>query len=303
MNETEINITLQGNQTSERQGQGKNNSRNQKAKFRKRRLAFVLIVILLFWLYSNYTLKTTKVSISTSKVRSNVRIAVISDLHASKHGIGNWRILRRINRASPDAVMILGDMYTSGSSWDLIEIPIELTKSIVDAGYPVYYVTGEHDTNDEYKRKIAQTGAHLMDYKSEIVNINNNKFQIMGIDNVYYTDTFDLNNEFTLRADCYNILMAHIPNFEKFASFGADLTLCADTHGEMIQLPFGLGPLYSSESSTWFPKLSGGEAVYDKGMFSYNGGQMFITSGIGDAPAPIRLNNRPEVVVIDIQPE
>jgi len=30
---------------------------------------------------------------------------------------------------------------------------------------------------------------------------------------------------------------------------------------------------------------------------------MFITSGLGASPAPVRLNNRPEVVVIDIIPQ
>ena len=38
--------------------------------------------------------------------------------------------------------------------------------------------------------------------------------------------------------DCFSILLAHIPNYERFAAFRTDLTICADTHGGMVQLPF-----------------------------------------------------------------
>ena len=94
--------------------------------------------------------------------------------------------------------------------------------------------------------------------------------------------------------------MAHIPNYEKFADFGADLTICADTHGGMIQLPF-LGAVIDSATMKIFPELRG-DTVYDKGLFDYNGGTMFITSGIGVSPAPVRFNNRPEIAIIEISP-
>ena len=72
----------------------------------------------------------------------------------------------------------------------------------------------------------------------------------------------------------------------------------------MIQLPFDLGPVYDASRNHWFPQItSPDETVYDKGIFEYSGGNMFITSGIGASPAPIRFNNRPEVVIMDIEPK
>ena len=72
----------------------------------------------------------------------------------------------------------------------------------------------------------------------------------------------------------------------------------------MAQLPFGLGPIYCSEKDVWLPKLLNKELeIYDKGLFDYDGGKMFITSGIGVYPAPVRFNNRPEVAVIDLIPK
>lgn len=274
-----------------------------KKKNSVRRIFIFLMAVGLFWWFSNYTLKTPKFVIYSEKISQPFRIAVLSDLHASESGISNEAILRKIDNAAPDIVFMLGDMYSRNSSWELMQIPIELSQMICDSGYLVYFVPGEHDTSQLYIDKIAETGAHVMDYRSEIISVNGNNVEILGIDNVMYSPTFDLNNAFTLTEGCFSILMAHIPNYEKFAQFGTDLTLCGDTHGGIIQLPFGKGPAYYAETGQWLPEISGSRSdIFDKGMFPYTGGNMFITSGIGAYPVPARINNRPEIAVIDIEP-
>ena len=287
-----------------RPAQPENKKKPSKAVFRFRRVCAVLLVLLLIWWFNNYTLRTTKVKVRSPKVTGSFRIAVISDLHATEYGISNKTILKRIKKASPDIVALIGDMYTTGSSRRLKQIPIDLAGDIIEAGYPVYFVPGEHDNDPRYMNNLSKAGVHVMDYKSEDLDLNGTNVTIYGIDNVYYSDTFDLSNEFTLDRSRYNILLAHIPNVEKFAQFGADLTICGDTHGYMTQLPFGLGPVYDTDTAEWFPQLrKGSSKVYDKGLFSYKDGKLFITSGIGASPFPIRFNNRPEVAVIDVVPE
>lgn len=279
------------------------NKKKTKSKYFFRRLFAVIAVIFLIWWYNNYTLKINDTSISSAKVSSDIRIAVISDLHANGLGISNSNIISKVNKINPDIVFVLGDMYTRKSSWDLIEIPINLMKSLVDDGYPVYFSAGDHDRSEKYFTELEKVGVHVMNYREEVVNIKGNSLKIMGIDNAYYTSTFDVSNEFELDENSYNILMAHIPNYSKFAKFGADLTLCADTHGGIIQLPFGMGAVYDALTEKWFPKFTSNEKLYDKGWFGYDGGAMFITSGIGAHPVPARFNNRPEVVSIDIVPK
>lgn len=262
---------------------------------------YIIILLLFIWWFNNYTLKSTNIELTSKKIINPIKLAVIGDCHATKHGISNKTIIKHINKNEPDAVLIMGDMYSRNSSEELMQIPIDLTENIISEGYPVYFVTGDHDTNQSYIDAMQQTGAILMNYNSEIISINGNNIQIMGIDNVYYSPTFNLNNEFSLNDNCYNILMAHIPNYEKFSSFGADLTVCADTHGGMVQLPF-LGAMIDSSTMKLFPEIYG-NTVYDKGLFDYNNGTMFITSGIGVSPAPVRFNNRPEIAIIEISPE
>lgn len=273
-----------------------------------------MLILVFVWWFNNYTLKTTNVELVSDKISSPIRIAVISDQHATKYGISNSAILDLIEQADPDMVAVLGDMYSRNSEWELVMKPINLVQSITEAGYPVYFVTGDHDyVSTEYKdstigeryvEEIKKAGARVMNYEWEYAEVNGNRVQIMGIDNVYYSPTFNLNNAFTLDNGCYSILLAHIPNYEAFSDFGADLVLSADTHGNMVQLPFNLGPLYEADTGRWIPQIiTSGETIYDKGVFGYSGGNMFITSGVGASPLPIRLNNRPEVAVIDIQPK
>ncbi|MDE5558121.1 MAG: metallophosphoesterase [Ruminococcus sp.] len=268
---------------------------------RFRRICAVIVFLIWVWWYNNYTLKTTHVELNSGKITNPVRIAVISDTHSTEHGISNRKIVRRVKKANPDIVLIMGDMYTRNSPEEIQQIPVELTEDIISAGYPVYFVTGDHDTDQSYINAMVQTGATLMNYNTETININDNNIQLFGIDNVYYSPTFNLHNAFSINPECYSILMAHIPNYEKFADFGTDLTICADTHGGMVQLPF-LGAMIDSVSMQWFPELHG-KKVYDKGFFDYEGGTMFITSGIGVSPAPVRFNNRPEIVIMDIKNE
>ena len=54
--------------------------------------------------------------------------------------------------------------------------------------------------------------------------------------------------------------------------------------------------MYDALTEKWFPELTSCDSVYDKGWFKYKGGAMFITSGIGDYPYPVRFCNRPEIV-------
>lgn len=283
-----------------------NNTRktaSNSGKYAFRRFCALAFLAFGLWYFNNYSLKTTYASVSSEKITQPVRLTILSDLHAHEGSISNNRIMKKIKDSEPDAVFVLGDMYSRKASENEIDIAVELITNIVSEGYNTYFVSGDHDTSASYIASLAAGGVHVMNYISEYAEINGSRFKIMGIDNVYYTDTFDLDNIFTTDYDCFNILLAHIPNFQKFAQFGADLTLCADTHGGMVQLPFGLGTVYDTFSGTWFPEQRTDGDVYDKGMFNYDGGAMFITSGIGDSPYPVRLFNRPEIVSLEILPK
>ncbi len=282
----------------------KKKEQKKKLRFRWWHLCYIFAALVVIWWFNNYTINVNKNAYMTNKVSTRFRVAVISDLHVHEGGISGEKVLEKISGADPDMVFVLGDMYTTGSAPELIDMAARAVTDIAAEGYPTYFVSGEHDTDSRYISMLEAGGVHVMNYRCETVEVKGNRVQLIGIDNAYYSPTFDLSNEFAVDESCMSILLAHIPNYEKFAQFGTDLTICADTHGGMFQLPFDLGPVIApDDTDQWFPQILTDQTVFDKGWFRYPGGAMFITSGLGDSPYPVRFNNRPEVVLIDIMPD
>jgi predicted MPP superfamily phosphohydrolase len=93
------------------------------------------------------------------------------------------------------------------------------------------------------------------------------------------------------------IVMAHIPILfdAQISDYAFDLGIAGHVHGGIIRLPF-IGGLYSNEEG-FFPKYTAGRYVLK------NGQPLIISAGMGDSKNfPPRVNNMPELVVIDIRP-
>ena len=149
---------------------------------------------------------------------------------------------------------------------------------------------------------LKQNGVNVLDYKKEEITINDTKINLYGITNQYYSPTFNLKNEFEINKEEYNILLAHISNFEKFEEFGIDLSLCGDTHGGEIRLPF-IGAVINR--GIWFPEIRKDIENIDvkcvKGLYKRNDSYLFVSSGLGSYPIGVRLFNRPEIAVIKLK--
>ena len=90
----------------------------------------------------------------------------------------------------------------------------------------------------------------------------------------------------------YNILLAHNPvYFEAYAAWGAELTPAGHLHGGVIRLPYSGGVV--TPQFRLFPK-------YDRGIFKRRGKLLVVSAGLGSHSIPIRINNPPELVVLDI---
>ncbi len=268
-------------------------------KRRHRIRLFIIIVLLIFaWYFNNYSLTLSEETVFSDKIGEDIKIAVISDLHGGKFGKDNKQVTARIEQQKPDLIFVLGDMYTQNHS-EQIKTAVSLIKNLA-AIAKTYVITGDHDTDQEYADRISKLeNVSLMNYKKESITVNGNKINIYGIDNVYFSPTFDLHHEFSEPDSTqFNILMAHIPETEALVNFGVDLILSGDTHGGMLRLPF-LGSVYYS--GYILPKLTYPRSLTDKGLYDLGNKKIFVTSGLGDYPAPVRLFNRPEIGIITIK--
>lgn len=271
-------------------------------KKRKRFLIWLIIIagIVGFWWFNTFSLTETHVTIADEKIENEITIVQLTDLHGASFSQNNQHLLNKIAAAQPDLIAVTGDMYSAGDSSGQATALSLLTALAQD--YPVYFVNGEHDNDTAFMENLAANGIHILNYQAEEMIINGTQLCLYGINNVYYSPTFDLANEFTLDPDKYNILLAHIANFSAFAVFGMDLSICGDTHGGQVRLPW-IGAV--NNRGIWFPEITAnhyGEVDYIKGLYSKDDKQLFISSGLGNYPLPFRLFNRPEISIIHLVP-
>lgn len=93
--------------------------------------------------------------------------------------------------------------------------------------------------------------------------------------------------------EAFQILLAHSPlYFEAYASWGADLTLSGHYHGGTIRIP-GLGGVMTPQYQFFLPQCAG---TFRKGEKI-----MVVSRGLGTHSINIRLNNRPQLVVLRLR--
>lgn len=269
---------------------------------RKRKFALAVLLIIFAvstWAFNNYCIKVTEKTLLNSKINEPVRLVLVSDLHGDEFGKNNKILINIIKNQQPDAVLVLGDMYSRYRKYRM-DTAVDFTAALTDIA-PVYFVSGDHDYDVEYFNDLESKGINVLDFEKSDIELNGNSFTFYGIRSEWFSSTFDLNNAFDPADEKrINILLAHCPLMEKYESFqNLDFVFSGDTHGGMLRIPL-LGPVYYGGSI--MPKFTYNGEMYDKGYYNVNGTQLFVTSGVGNYPLPVRFNNRPEIVSVDLLP-
>ena len=223
------------------------------------------------------------------------RIAHVSDLHNAEFGDENAKLLKVLQRCSPDIIAITGDIIDSNKTD--IDVAIRFTKEAMKIA-PCYYVTGNHESNLtdetylEFENALIKEGVVVLRNRATSIEIGGEKINLIGIDDPAFTGetpSAEFINEFC-EEDSFNVLLAHRPEyFNEYTMSDADLVLSGHAHGGQFRLPF-VGGLVAPGQGL-FPE-------YDSGIFESNGTTMVVSRGLGNSIIPVRFNNPPEVVLI-----
>ena len=90
----------------------------------------------------------------------------------------------------------------------------------------------------------------------------------------------------------YTIALSHRPEwFSLYRDFGLDLVFCGHAHGGQFRLPFVGGIVAPNQG--FFPR-------YDAGVFTEKDCSMVVSRGLGPSIIPLRIGNRPELVVVTL---
>lgn len=255
-------------------------------KIKKFTLLFAVVYSFLY-IQNNY-LETSFYSFKSEKVQNSLRIIHISDTHNKKFAFNNKYFLWKIKNLKPDIIIHTGDLATKENNCENSYLMMEQLKKIC----PVYFIQGNHDifdTNfDIMKNNLENIGINVI--TNNYVELSNN-IRLIGLVNNLNEAKEYLNNN-PLDKNFYNICLIHKPiNFENLKNQNFDLFLSGHTHGCQWRIPFIGG--FISPDKKFFP----GE---DYGYKIYNNTKGIINRGIGNPHIIPRLNNFPEITVLDI---
>lgn len=268
----------------------------------------VVCILVSVWDCSRFV--TVKYKIASDKITKPCRFVLLSDLHNKSFGKDNERLARQIDRISPDAVLVAGDMLTA-TKGQPFDNALSLMKRLA-VRYPVYYGMGNHEYrlelypeqyDDMYNRYMAGLrNAGIDPLINQNVYLPSCNVAVCGsqIDRDYYKRfrKFPMKSDYLPkilgepRADACQILIAHNPlYFEEYAAWGADVVVSGHVHGGIMKLPV-LGGVLSPNLSL-FPK-------YDGGRFRQGRSTMILSRGLGTHTIPLRIFNPGELVVVEL---
>lgn len=268
-------------------------------------IAIILIAFIWWVMWANTALEITEYTVQSDKLPasfSGFRIAQISDLHNAEFGENNDELVEILRESKPDVVVLTGDMIDSRRT--NVEVAVEFAREAAKIA-PTYFVTGNHEAGalSEYyvlAERLIEAGVKLLQDDSITLERDGEIVTLIGIQDPAFWGSEEekllpiMSEVLTnlTRDERFDIVLAHRPQyFDVYAESHADLVLTGHAHGGQFRLPFFGGVYVPSQGL--FPK-------YDAGVFYENGTTMVISRGLGNSRFPIRINNRPEVVIVEL---
>ena len=267
-------------------------------------IALVLLIIWIAW--GNKALELNSYTISSDKLPeafNGFLIAQVSDLHNAEMGKDNEKLISMLKDAAPDIIVITGDMIDSRNT--KVDVALDFAEQAVKIA-PCYYVTGNHEARvDEYsdlKDGLIELGVTVLeDAKTEMV-CSGESIVLVGVtdpsfetDYLFGDDETVLNsklNELISEEDGYVILLSHRPElFDTYVENKVDLIFSGHAHGGQFRIPFIGGVVAPNQGL--FPK-------FDAGIYTEGNTNMVVSRGVGNSIIPFRVNNRPEVILIEL---
>ena len=269
-------------------------------------LALAILLGAAVFLYGLYTKTHYRISFyqeTSGKVSANLRIAVISDLHNRQYGENNETLISDLRALKPDLILFAGDMVVRDQ--DDYRPMLDLVSALTGIA-PCFGILGNHESERIYYGNDAgltdafkNAGLKLLRNAMEEIRIGGDTVQLIGVEGTEYGFGEYGGRAFMEKLDAdpsaFRILMAHIPILfdTQLPGYDFDLGIAGHVHGGIAVLPF-IGGIYTHEEG-FFPRFTSGRYVLDRGQ------TLIISAGLGDSELfPPRINNMPELVVIDI---
>ena len=283
---------------------------NNKKKLKKWLKCILKIMLFLIVMTAWYEIPVTEyITISGGgKVKEPVKFALVTDLHSGYYGKDEAELINMIDRETPDAILMSGDIFDDRLSMDNARIFCEQ----IAGKYPCFYVTGNHEIWSPNEHKINEylrsIGITVLEGTAETLAIKGSVISFCGVDDpTYMTDAewavqltstataADSANASTGTTAPYKVLLSHRPERTKtYEAYDVDLIVCGHAHGGQWKIPFTQMGVHAPNQGQ-FPRYVDG--LYELG----NGSKMVVSRGLARERMPYpRFFNHPEIVIITV---
>lgn len=250
----------------------------------------------------NRRFEVTAYQIESNRVQSAFRVALLSDLHNAEYGADNFDLVEEIRRSQPDLILMAGDMLNKDDQDP--RVVLDLCGNLKRVA-PIYYILGNHEGTLMYGQgsgvdldaQLLRMGVYVPYSGTEKLVVRGNpvtlgvfSYQDEEADQVDMAEVGRLEE-----SEGFRIVASHYPSifYEKLYNVDAELAVAGHYHGGQVRLPL-VGGLFHGDDGL-FPRYSGGEYKLGKA-------ELVVSRGLGGHTRVPRINNRPELVLIDVVP-
>ena len=231
------------------------------------------------------------------------KIVQISDLHDAQIGENNEKLITMTAETEPDCIVLTGDFVDSSRFHP--ERSLSVAEALVKIA-PVYYVSGNHEAilpDADYQALtdgLRALGVCVLEDESAELTRDGQSIRLIGLTDIgFHPGTLEEKKDALRTAlsallpeDEFSVTLAHRPELmDVYTECGAPLVLSGHAHGGQIRLP-GIGGLIAPGQGL-FPK-------YTEGKYEENGTTLVVSRGIGNSVLPLRVNDRPQIVVVQL---
>lgn len=264
-----------------------------------------------FCYYQNNVFDISKYEVKLKK-KKNLRILQLSDLHGKMFGKNNIDLIKEIEGLNPNLIIATGDLIDSNlKNMDkIIWLLAQLNKQT-----PVVYIPGNNEGRckklEYILNELNNKGVIVLINEIKTILINEEMINILGL----FEERFDDGEMFYNKAKSryinkedrelfkelealkgIKIVLSHYPeNYsqigeDSYEKYKFDLMFAGHAHGGQFIIP-GIGGLFSPGQGV-LPKIY-------KGVYGHKN-KLIVSAGLGNSGFPLRLFNRPNIVVVDI---
>lgn len=249
---------------------------------------------------THYTLEFYQMN--SRKLSHSIRIIFLTDIHLREYGPDNQQLVEDVEELEPDIIILGGDLVidTEPNYDNMVSLGGKLSEIA-----PTYGVLGNHEDVKIYLQKdkglverFQDAGVKILVNGIETLTLYNNVISLAGLDgdpnSFEKYGAKECMERFEETDSDFQICIAHVPTYfpDILSEYHFELGLAGDAHGGLVRLP-KLGALYSPDEG-FFPEYAGGDYVLS------NKANLIVSRGLGDSSKWPRINNVPELSVIDI---